>query len=1468
MKAQETIALACGLWLCTTLVCAQDYTFQPVPANFTRDANTTFLVDLTSVKTQADYATASSQLTLNATNFEVGAGYTGPIGFAGPGNWPTNAWTLEMLVRVPYQSGVLAGSSPIGLVDWANDTKQCSFDFTLDSSWGAYSKMYSWNSGSGFFLTTAHAGGNGYTIQSRALDKWIYVGVGCNFTNQLLLTFAREIGGAILSSNVQFLPSVGASNSVSAWTAMKGYFSAGMPASVNFGSTLAQVKAVRISNIYRTNVFTYAPAMPGSSSTNWLPSAIDAARAQTRVVTRNVGYPGYQNYIAMQVNEPYIELANGSAPISLQLTNLPIGLYTLYVSGTIDPQGRPSLPVVWRPCPMSFLAYDASSNVIGSGKLLLKQSLVPRLMQGFGFHLDTPSTNVTVRFSIPANAMESAQVMSISLFNQMASSPMVAVKTAQTMAVGPSNQYTTLPTGWQTNDDAIWYSLPPLNVPFETGAATAWENAAPTAVDTWITAAFNGDPLTMLWLQPPLTFSPLDMLDTTTHALVSQSNILAFAPFPGNYPDDGMGVYYPKASYPSLATDVYKTGRAEILGARYLMYFASIVNSQGSLYGLQNAQQYFNTGTPSYGHDAALALVRFAYDWPALEMTLQQPRCCTTSSDPDYNVDWSDPSGVRNGKLLYVGWSGTDALWLFTAYDQVFPYIKNNQLFANEVHRHVPWVNTPQDVIKLLDNYLIFPSVRDVSRGLIDGSAGVADAAGQVLGPTQLTQSFYDLTKQYCSIYPDSGTYQELYATALSRSGTEYIGSFMVYAVGSACELINKSYCVLQAKNAGATLPMDLSNWGKYPKVLRAADYLINMWVAGGFPYTVGDASGGPHTGPVANATLAASATTLGYAWTMWHDPRYAWLLKNVLNSSSPDVLAAAPTVSPILTNTSRLVPDWGAVLEATPSETNLVKKTAATLRLGVGQGHVHSDYLDLNLYGMGLPVAVDLACRNEGTYWSRPGANWSFLHNHALSHSDTDPNGAGAQTGEPWVKSFAPPLVRASYNDGQAAQLDRQVFLMQVGITNSYYAFDVQWLAGGTYHTWAFHGCESSNLALNVPMASQAGLPVTNRWLDRTLEGTQFAGPGTNRLQAVWTMTRAAQTVNYSFNGGGTFSTVACEQNVLGANYNGALAPLQVRATLLGRAGDTVLQGNPFSATYQYSFPFLWSQTSNETMSIYPAIYDWYRGTPLVTSAALIATNPVQVQVVAGAQTDTYQCATNYFLVVSRDTNGVRYAQLNGYSAVSVPSLTLTPSPDYAPTITSIDYVARTLTTSAPLPQDPLVTVGNSGRLVSLQLFGSGTSFTFNDDLIVLEGQVTDLHVTGANTISITLNQTLLFDGYGNRHSTNMVMTTEDGQWQFRNNTVIRSPVGGTLTTDVFSDANADGLIDAKVYEVGVGDTVSLPVDVTIQRTAASWRVKTNVSLTGNINGTPLNLTALNSWQDLAGGLASPTNLRVLPPQ
>lgn len=1454
------------------LVWAQDYLVRPSPADLSVDAGTTFLVDLSSAKSKADYASGDAALGVTSSGFVSGGGYKGSLTFMSAGNFPTNAWTLELILRVPYQP------TPIGdlqLCGWNNTSPQFTFSLLLTEAFGPRARFYSANPLDGIYAQP-YAGGSRRSIQASAPDKWVYVTYGCDFAGQKAMVAARELNGDILNRDINFASTPWldtnflsgipvdqqATELAKRWLSSGTNFSKGMPSTISLGNANVEIRAIRISRIFRDGIFEFAPDLPVSSPTNVLPANIDAARTLSRSVSRTVGYPGFGNYKTMVLDEPYLPLGPGDLVVSLQLPNLPVGLYSCYVYGQVDPLGRNSLDRVWKPCPMEFRAVDEGGTLLAQGTMLLKQSLQPHRLQGFHFHLDSQTTNVTVTFGLTSDAQETAWLQKITIVDQLAGFPKTAIKQSQNLATGAADQLPSLTDARKSRDDLIWNALPPLNTPLQANAQVAEFSAPPSGVSlhNWATKSLLN---LRDYQEPSATFSPLDFVDLDDGTLFPQAKILSSEKWPGPYGEGPNGVFFSKTDFPSLATSIYNTKRAELLGHRYLLYAGALMNSRGSLYGLDLPLAYFNGGGPEVGHDAAMALVRWAYDWPALEMSLHEIRLSTHSPDFESGIDWSD-NPIRNGKLEYYGWSGNHASWLFEAYDQVFPYIKNNQVFADAVHRFIPWVHSPEDVIQFLDSYLIFSSIRDTKTGLIDPAIDLEDEAGIVLGPGPSTSSFFDLTKQYSQIYPaPPGTYQEMYATALSRSGVDYIGSFEVYALGTARDLLKKAERIKQAKESGVTVPMDLSDVDRYPKVRSAGSFLLDMWVAGGFPFMAGDASGGTHYPRDAASRLTVAGDAIRAAFELYQDPRHAWVLQHLLGENDPAVLAAASGVAdPVLNATSHVVPDFGAILEMTPAETDVRKKTAATLRLGIGSGHAHNDYLDLNFFGMGLPLAVDLACRNEQNNWSRPAAGWSFLHNHALAHDDDDPNGAGVQTGEPWLTAFAPPLVRASYTDrAGGVHLDRDVILMQVGESEQYYAFDVQRLRGGTYHTWAFHGCESENLDLNVPM--QDG---STRWIDRTLEGTRKIGTATDDLQAVWTMTRTESSFAYSFNGGGTLKTVPCEPYVLGGLYDAGLPPVKVRATLLGRGNDTVLQGNPYSAPYSYCFPFLWVQCNNESESVYPAVYEWYRGgTPTVTSASIIESDPLTVRVITSTgQVDTYESTPGYFLAVSRDAAGVRWAKLSGSHEIKMADLVLKPDPDYQVTISDIDYAGRRLTTSSPLPDNPKVAVGNAGRRIVLQLHGGGTSFTWDDDLLVQEGEISTFHVSGPNTIILNSTQPLLLDG-GNRHAEAMTVTSEDYQWQFRGGTLVKGPVNELLTTDAFKDANGDGFVNMKTYEIGVGDQVGLPVEITVERNASGWLIRSNVALDGTIGKSTFKMDATTGSLSVKPNTppAAPKNLR-----
>src|SRR3989442_14865332 len=102
MRTNLAAMLALAVMLLPVTSSAQDYFVKPVPANLSFDQATTFLVDLSSPKIQADHAAGIPLLGLNPAGFVPGGGYKGSFSFASAANFPTNAWTIELVFRVPY----------------------------------------------------------------------------------------------------------------------------------------------------------------------------------------------------------------------------------------------------------------------------------------------------------------------------------------------------------------------------------------------------------------------------------------------------------------------------------------------------------------------------------------------------------------------------------------------------------------------------------------------------------------------------------------------------------------------------------------------------------------------------------------------------------------------------------------------------------------------------------------------------------------------------------------------------------------------------------------------------------------------------------------------------------------------------------------------------------------------------------------------------------------------------------------------------------------------------------------------------------------------------------------------------------------------------------------------------------------------------------------------------------------------
>jgi hypothetical protein len=1436
-----------------------DYTVAPTPPALVKDEATTFLVDFATPKDHADFCAATTPVALDAKAFDVDGGYSGAVTIPTAGVLDGPAWTIEMILRLP--AATAASGKEVALGGWKNaagDQLRLSIHpssgpgWTLQAPARPGTRLFPFRFG-------ATGGGGGATLAQAAADRWVAVTMGLDLAGRRGAAIVRDLDGHVLRKDMRFfqpaslgdefvraLPEAERLAAIDrCWKDMLAA-SAGMPpATFTLGSDAVELRALRISNRFRPEIAYPQAVFERAEGRPHTAAEVDPARAVATTPLRRVGY-GKRNAQDVPVAETAITLAPGDR-VTMKLPSLPVGLYSCWLYGSVDPKGRTELDRVWRPAPMEFEVTNARKEQVGRGRLLLKQSLRPRFMQAFSFHVDEPG-DFTATFTLLPRSRETVRLQQIDLVDCLAGLPDEAVKTEQRLGAGKPAQLAEIGAERRARDDLIWNAMPPLNVHTIHQPPPAWRTLpASVQLPAWDWAASLGRPRPSV----ETTIAPLTVIDPATQATLPPEQFVAGAPLPApatlpaEWNDDGTGIFLAAADHSRLAGDMYATPRAR-LNLQRLAAFAGLVYSSagGGTFGLP--QKYLETGDPEVGHDAAMALVRLAYDWPALEYGVQDIRLCTHDPDLEFNQHWSYG---RGGKLINWSWSADDTRELIESYDKIFPYIHGNRAFAAEVHRFIPWIKTPEDVIRLIDRQLVFASVRDVRRGFLAVNRDIEDMAGRVLGPKPATADLFDLTRQNADFFPFTGTYQEGYATGLSRSGCYYAPSFLCYALGSAKNAVAKSYSMLLLRKAGVTPVMDISDVDRYPKIRAAADFLVDMWVAGGFPFMVGDASGGPHTGRVAYRTLDRSSLEAAFAVT--GDPRIAWILAHKHGVTDAEVLrAAAGRRDPILHNESRVVPDFGVLLEMNPDETDPTRKTGATFRLGIGRAHAHADYLDVNFFAMGLPVAVDLACRNEGKVtWSRPPAPWAFVHNHAIAHDTDNPKEAGGQDGEPWLRAFAPPLVRGSYTNSKGTQrLDRDLVLMEVGTSGTFYAFDVQRLAGGTTHTWCFHGCESDGLDLNVPM--QDG---SVRWTDRTLENTRKTGTATDVLQAVWTMTREPKDHPHTFQDGGVVEAVACEPTVLGDRYDAALPPVHVRATLLGQAGQRVLQGSPYSQQYQYCFPFLWVQGPAREPSVYPAVYEWYRGAePVVAKAEVVGRDPLRVRVTTtSGQIDDYTSTPDGLAAVSRDAEGLRWAQVNGLAEFAAEGLSIKAATDTVrTTITDIDYRRRALTTKDPLPENPGIVVGSPDRWCWLQLQGRGTSFTWRDELLFHEGLLTGCTVTGSDAAVITTNQKVPFVNAGNRKAGAFTTTTEDGGWHFRSGRVVRRPAGATLSESAFTDANGDGLVNAKTWEIGLNDEVLVPADLTIRRTDRGYEVRTNVRVTGRVGDTAFTLEASPEWQ------------------
>ena len=662
------------------------------------------------------------------------------------------------------------------------------------------------------------------------------------------------------------------------------------------------------------------------------------------------------------------------------------------------------------------------------------------------------------------------------------------------------------------------------------------------------------------------------------------------------------------------------------------------------------ANAYELTGNDEFGWDGAVALCALAEKYPAIDYFVQATgRYTNLERDKDGNVPFH--FSAPPGKSVYRGWAGGDYARILRAYDALFDFIKGKQRLAEYVGTKIPWIKTPQDVVRLLDTNLIQAGLDQCNRTYISGDdlpkalaplvQGVGDVSNRML--EEGIFSAMDMNMTYAGGIDDQAI------CSYSRDGVHYIGSVGYLSA----DLLKIAEVLHLYRAAGGPARFDLTDPKLYPHMMESAKTIAQCNVAGGFPLVIGDARD-LRTGRASNAR-----------------DRYP----------------------------SRILGGFGlAVLETGEAQDDPLRMRAAAVHTGIGRGHAHQDTLNLDLFAFGCRMAPDLGGRHEGPNRGSPNMRWNKVHNLVEVDNRNFENSYAGSTvsGTGWTLSLSPQpgaqfmsnAARATSHP-QVSRYQRDTALIDVDGVNSY-VFDVFRVDGGQLHTYCFHGARSKDLKTNAdlkPAASESA----KAYLAKHKEGTRVEGPAPATLVADWTLDEDLQ------------------RGYQGSGYQKDRRPV-TRLNLFGVGGADVLAGNATSEFYQYDFPFLYVQRRTDQPSLstaWTAVVEPFAGEPfIVDKQSLAVTGEPSAQAVvlkttSGLSDLLYSSLqpektgeaggarfAGRFGYCSTDAKGFRMAHLVGGTELAAGGVSIRAErAAYVGRIATVDYANRSLRLDQPLP-------------------------------------------------------------------------------------------------------------------------------------------------------------------------------------
>ena len=803
--------------------------------------------------------------------------------------------------------------------------------------------------------------------------------------------------------------------------------------------------------------------------------------------------------------------------------------------------------------------------------------------------------------------------------------------------------------------------------------------------------------------------------------LVGESGLLAEAMIPPGIKDDGMGIDFygtnlfwnwPKEQIEAFQSS--KKGRLEYLVGPTLLFAQKnpeVTRQTGYQYAHQQLSQraypkpfdalllawhYHQTGDEIKARQAAINLARLGLQnishgsrqtMGPYDLIPQVVNGDIAFRHRMKEMDYAFRSHYDDG---IPDLNGDPTGSFINSYDYLFSYIQNNQDLADSLSRFIPWIKTPADLVGFYETYVL----QYYAQQVMAYNVWRTDSAPTMMANVIAVQQDPAICKPWIEwLFHNVWAYplrpmgvDEVAVNSTGRDGTSTIGS-----TSYAQSILSPMMKTLKAyQQAGGILPVDMTDPEVFPKAAFGESFRRDIMVAGGYTFWIGDVSG----------------------------PDSQRLKGQVKMQKHPELIPNNP---------SRVLSDWGGILETGREFSDFRQRRAIGVRVGDGYGHHHNDPLDLQIWSQGVPMCGDGGARSDAGY-GYPMTAWLGNHNTVM---------AKAATGHRWVSSFAP-LDGAQYLMARVLNQDlyaRQVVLVDVDATNSY-VVDAFRVNGEDPPAYAFHGMPADQFEVNVADKKLGTFPEKFE----LTEETKWSGTAPAPLVATWRMRRDPEKLNLLLPSGphgeahtrGEYTFRGAERGAMGPDFDEKSPRKFIRLHLLGHAGDEVygaravcLNGSP------YSNENLYLKSKNPTgKNIFPAVFEPFAGEPFIQSTRLLtpekslgdslAPVAIEVRLINGRRDIIYLAPREAgptvipgvgtfqgeYALVSYDAQGVRQAVLAGGTKLEANGISVTTEiPAYTGILRSIDYRKRTAEFSNPLPPEAanaVLEIGTDARPTS----------------------------------------------------------------------------------------------------------------------------------------------------------------------